>query len=142
MIKTLKYVLPVFILIAIMLSACASVYPASSLDGTSWKLVSYGPVASQIQALTEKDASLLFGTQGTISGNAGCNGFSGDYKATDSQLTIGKLMSTLMACADPLLQQEGAVLSTINGTIKYELEKDTLRIYSADEQTMLIFARQ
>ena len=141
--KIFNHVLPLFFLIALILAACASVAPAASLDGTSWKLVSYGSSASQTPAVADKDASLLFNTTtGTMSGNAGCNGFSGDYKAADGQLTTGKMMSTLMACAEPFMQQESAVLSTLNGMLKYEVEKDILRIYSADGQSLLIFARQ
>jgi len=40
------------------------------------------------------------------------------------------------------MQQESVVLATLNGTLKVELEKDTLRIYSADGQSLLTFARQ
>jgi heat shock protein HslJ len=140
--KTIKNFLPLLVLIVFALSACGSAQPAATLAGTSWKLVSYGPVASQIAAVADKDANLDFDTQGMMSGNVGCNGFSGDYKATDGQLTPGQIESTMMACDDPLMQQESAVLTTLNGTLKYEIEKDTLRIYSSDGQTLLTFVRK
>jgi len=133
-----------FVLAVLMLSACGSSTPAAAtLEGTHWKLVSYGSPSSPTPAVADTEATLLFDQQqGQVSGKAGCNGFSGDYKQADGQLMLGQLTSTLMACSDPLMQQESAVLAALNGTVKYELEKDTLNIYSADGQSLLTFARQ
>jgi len=140
--KSIKVLLPLFLLTVFALSACGSAPAVATLDGTSWKLVSYGPVATQIPAVADASASLLFDTNGRMSGNAGCNSYSGDYKAANGQITPGQMVSTMMACADLRMTQEAAVLGVLNGTLKYEIEKDTLRIYSADGKTMLTFARQ
>jgi heat shock protein HslJ len=42
---------------------------------------------------------LDFGDQGFVSGNTGCNRFQGRASVTDSQLMLGQLASTRMACA-------------------------------------------
>jgi heat shock protein HslJ len=44
--------------------------------------------------------TLRFGQDGTLSGNAGCNNFSGTYKIKGNQLQIGQVGATKMACMD------------------------------------------
>jgi heat shock protein HslJ len=140
--KTLVILL---LLTVLVLSACgaqpAATQPAATLEGTSWKLVSYGPVDSQTPAVADVETSLMFDAQGRMSGKAGCNGFSGDYKAADGTLTPSQLMTTLMACSDPLMTQESAVLAVLNGALHYEIKQDTLSITSADGNSMLVFTR-
>ncbi len=140
--KNPLFLLPLLLLSLIILSACGNAQPVATLNGTSWKLISFGPVANPTLAVSDSKASLLFDNQGRMSGNAGCNGFSGDYKYANGQLMPGTLMSTMMACSDSLMQQESAMLETLNGTLKIEIDKDTLRIYSADGQSLLTFSRQ
>lgn len=139
--KTNLQLLVLLLVAVLILSACGS-SPAATLDGTSWKLVSYGPLTSQNLAVADATTSLIFDNQGKMSGNTGCNGFSGDYKASADKLTPGALMSTLMACSDPLMTQESVILSTLNGALNYKIDNDVLSIYSADGQTLLIFTRQ
>jgi heat shock protein HslJ len=138
--KTRNVLVYMLLLSAIILSACAQ--PAASLAGTTWKLVSYGPADKQVQAAQGQDFTLTLDAQGVISGNAGCNSFSGEYKAADGQFTTDKVASTMMACADPLMQQESAVFATLNGTSKYTLDKDTLSISSSDGLSKLIYTRK
>jgi heat shock protein HslJ len=138
--KTKNILLFLFVISAMIFSGCAQAAP--SLAGSSWKLVSYGPADKQVQAAADQDSTLSLDAQGVISGNAGCNSFSGEYKAADGKLVTDKVASTLMACADSLMQQESAVFATLNGTSQYAIDKDALSITSADGQSKLIYSRK
>jgi len=122
--KMKKYVL--FLLVAsLVLSGCAS--QGKSLEG-SWTLTSYGPGASPIPSVADSQASITFNNDGTISGNSGCNSFGGEYKVDGDQVTFNALVSTLMACSEPLMAQEGIVYQVLNGTASYEIKGEILTI--------------
>ncbi|MEP7135901.1 MAG: META domain-containing protein [Chloroflexota bacterium] len=123
-----------------MLAACTSGTPAS-LSG-KWKLVSYGPASSQTSAVADVDASIEFGSDGKMNGNVGCNGFGGDYKVKGDEITFGPVMSTLMACADPIGMQEASVLAALNQTATFALDGNTLTITSADGTSIIVLARK
>ena len=113
------------------LSACASRGIISALAGTSWKLVSYGATGNQTPAAPGVESSLIFGSDGQVSGNLGCNGFGGEYEVKDGQLVLGPLVSTLMACPEPQMTQESTAFQVLTGTVLFEVAGDTLTIYDA-----------
>jgi heat shock protein HslJ len=89
-------------------------------------------------AVPDVDASLIFGEDGTISGNVGCNSLGGEYTVDGDQITFNNLASTLMACDDVLMDQESAVLQVLSGTARFEIENETLTIVNSD--MTLVFA--
>src|SRR5687768_12904955 len=92
------YLLTMFVLAGVMISACAG-GTSASLTGT-WELVSYGSPANPTLAAPEVDTSIIFDEGETISGNVGCNDFGGDYRVDGDKITFGPISSTLMMCAD------------------------------------------
>lgn len=115
-----------YLLIAgLVLSACSA--GEKSLVGR-WTLTAYGRAASPIPAVADSQASIDFKADGTLSGTSGCNGFGGDYKADGKQITFTGLVSTLMACQEPLMSQEGTMFSVLNGTAEYKIEDNKLTI--------------
>ncbi len=123
------------------ISACAYKLPRASLGGTSWVLVSYGSVGKQTPSTPGMQTSLIFATDGKVSGNLGCNGFSGNYSVKDDKLVFGPLASTLMACSKPLMTQEGAAFQVLTGTVRFIVEGDSLTIYAESDNTTLTFVR-
>lgn len=120
------------IIVIIILAACGGPGTATELAGTSWKLVSYGAVANPTPAIPEVNATLTFDVQ-RLSGNAGCNSFGGDYNLSGSEISFGQIVSTMMACQEPLrMQQEQAVLHIFSGTARLNLENNRLTITSSD----------
>lgn len=139
--KQSLYFLTMFLLAGIMLSACSD-GTSASLTGT-WKLVSYGDPANPTPAAPEVDTYVIFGEDGTISGNAGCNNFGGDYKVHGDKITFGFISSTLMMCADPAIaDQESAVLNTFTETVTFVMDGDTLTLTSADGRSVVVLARK
>ena len=116
----------------LVLSACSSQSTPAKLAGTSWTLLSYGPEGNQVHAALGTETNLVFGMDGQVSGSLGCNSFSGDYKIQDGKLVFGLLASMLMACPELQMTQEGAAFLVLTGTVRFNIEEDTLTIYDAN----------
>ena len=119
-----KYVLSLLI-IGFVLSACsAKNQDASAALLGSWKLNSY----DSVPAVTHASAELTFNDNGTITGNSGCNGFGGKYKVAGDQVTFSEVDSTLMACDEPHMSQEGAVHQVLNNAATFKIEGNRLTL--------------
>jgi heat shock protein HslJ len=128
--------------LAVSLSACAAAGSATGLAGSSWELVSYGPVGSQIAAAPGIDTQVDFGSDGRVSGNVGCNGFSGDYEEKNGSLIFDQMLSTMMACDEPRMSQESAVLQVMNGTARFEVNGGLLTIHAADGGSAITLSKR
>ena len=126
------------ILIATLLTACAGTI---TLNGTTWELVSYGPVDNPTMALPDVDATISFDDDDNLKGNVGCNGFFGEYEVSGNTISTGPLASTMMACETPQMDQEYAVLMLLNGTLDFESDGATLTIFSEDGTSALHLTR-
>ena len=137
-------VLTIICVTALILSACAFLDAQASqpnLVGTSWTLISYGNVADQSPAVSGVPTSLIFAMDGQVSGNLGCNGFSGNYKVKDGKLEFGALASTLMACPDPQMVQEGSAFQVLSDTVSFSMARDLLTIYDSTGNFALKLSR-
>lgn len=126
-----------FALAVVALGACVPVQAqgggnTSPLAGTSWRLVELNgqPVVSGGETLTlQFDAD-----EPRVSGNGGCNQFSGDYAQNGASLHIGPLASTRRACVDPAAgAQETAYFQALESTTRYAIERGHLVLYSGNE---------
>ena len=127
-----KYSLTLFI-VCLVVSACTAKTeePAASLIG-AWKLTAYGPANAPSPAVAGSEAGLTFNEGGTLTGNSGCNGLSGDYTVEGDQITFGQIVSTLMACEDPRMAQEDAVHKVLTDTAGFKIEGNTLTLTNHD----------
>lgn len=122
-----------FVLLAIclVLAGCTSGEGSRSLVG-SWTLTSYGPADSPAPALPDVDASVTFDADGGVGGTTGCNQFGGTYVASGTEITFESVVSTLIACPDPQMDQEAAILRVLSDTATYTIEGNTLTITNKD----------
>lgn len=115
--------------------AFAAQTPAS-LEGT-WEITGYlvgsGETAAVHSPLVDTQPWLTFGPDGLVSGTAGCNQFSGGYGIEGSDITIGPLMSTMMACADDLMTQEAAVMQALEGAATWSVSGTTAELRGATD---------
>jgi heat shock protein HslJ len=69
---------------------------------------------------------------GKLSGGGICNRFFGDYTLTGEGLTIGGLGASMMACEQPLMDQERALFEALAKINRFEAEtRETLRLIGA-----------
>jgi heat shock protein HslJ len=102
------------------------------LAGT-WNLVSYGDPAAPTLVIPGTTVTLTF-APGGVSGNGGCNQFgSGTFSYENNSLSIGLLISTLMACVDGgVMEQESAYLAALQGAQTFAINGSQLQITYAD----------
>lgn len=106
--------------VTLFLAACASAAPQASapsplqLAGTQWRFVH---VAGHDVPPAVK-ATLVFESNGHVSGRAGCNGYGGPWSASNGALHFGSMISTKMACLEPAgaMQIEHDVFATLRET--------------------------
>lgn len=86
-------------------------------------------------------ATIRFGEDGRISGNASCNAFTGSFKLNAGMLTIAPLALTRKACVPQLMQQEQSIISVLQTVSHVQIDETGLLILQNDDGTM-ITARQ
>lgn len=82
--------------------------------------------------------TLEFTEDGKLYGHAGCNRYSGHYQLTGEGLSVGPLISTKMACAKPLMQQENRLLGVLQSVKRFEVDKSGALRVRGDEGQWLI----
>jgi heat shock protein HslJ len=98
--------------------------PPETLNDTGW-----GIAAIDGEAIAPAETYALQFFDGRLSGQAGCNRFSGTYAEARGTLTPGPIMSTRMACPGPRMTHERKMLRLLGGAV---------RIAYPDGDTMLL----
>jgi len=118
---------------------------SQDLAGSSWEVIAYN---NGKQAVTSVMAGSTitadFGKDGTLSGNAGCNEYSGPFKATGDQISIGPLTSTRMFCNDPagVMDQEAQYLAALETAATYQIEGTVLELRTKDGALAVQYSRK
>jgi heat shock protein HslJ len=104
--------------------------PDRALWGTKWVVdtVIEGQVASSVPQGAE--AFVAYDDKDRFAGNTGCNGMGGTSVIDETRSTIrfAEVITTKMACEDDRMRLERAVLSTLQGDVRYEIEADVLKL--------------
>ena len=132
------------ILLLVLLACSILGLPACGADGaaledTTWALQSYGETGNLKAVLADTEVTAEFvSAEGTVKGSAGCNSYSGGYELDKDTLALpGPLISTMMACPEPIMNQELEYLATLQAAESYSIDGDQLQITSGDK--VLIF---
>jgi heat shock protein HslJ len=114
---------------------------ATALVTYNWTLVSYagttgvlGPVMNGTHITAD------FGTDGTVSGSAGCNRYAAIYKVKEYALSITTPSSTEMYCPAPgVMEQETLYLSNLGNVQSIRVYEPDLNMYDATGRMILVF---
>ena len=122
-------------------------YKAQSqeLSGSSWETTAYNNGKQAVIGMLDGTTLTAdFGKDGTLSGNSGCNTYSGEYKVSGNQITIGPLASTMMACSEPegVMEQETQYLAALQSAAIYEIEGNVMQLRTKDDALAAIFNRK
>jgi heat shock protein HslJ len=134
-------ILTILVASSLVLSDCVARTDPATLGGTSWTLVSYGSVDNQTPAAAGIQTRLIFSANGQVSGNLGCNSFSGNYEVKAGKLVFGPLASTLMACPEPQMTQESTAFQVLTGTVRFTVAGSALTIYDISSAIVLTLSR-
>jgi heat shock protein HslJ len=81
-------------------------------------------------------------SDGQVSFSGGCNGHSGQATFAGDQLTVGPMMSTMMACDQPLMDQDAAVAAFLNAGVTVLLDGNNLALTGADGARIELLDRE
>ncbi|MBN8747073.1 META domain protein [Xylophilus ampelinus] len=112
-------------LAAVSLTACGSgISLDEPIEGPTWRLVLLGdqPVAPGDDPM--RNPQLQFDrSSGRLSGSGGCNRMSGSFTRSASQLKLGQIAATKMACGDPARNAlETQFFQALQATASYRLQ--------------------
>jgi heat shock protein HslJ len=105
----------------------AAVQPVT-LEGTQWDALAYNNGKGALQSLAASSAiTATFGSDGSLTGNAGVNQYTTTYTTSGDMMTIdAAIATTKMAGPEELMQQEAAYLAALPQTATYTIEGDEL----------------
>lgn len=109
------------------------------IAGTRWVL---GSVEGQPPVGTERPALSFMPDQTWITGNTGCNRFTGTFvRRGEDGIEIGPLASTRRFCAQPegVMQQEARILNLLESVDSYQASRTALVLF-IDAEPVLIYA--
>jgi heat shock protein HslJ len=123
------------------------VYTAQSQDlaGTEWDVTNYNNGNQAVVGVLEGTTlTASFDKDGNLSGNSGCNQYTGTYKVDGNQITIGPLASTMMMCSDPagVMDQEAQYLAALQSAASYRIEGNVLELRTKDDALAAMFNRK
>ncbi|BCX04233.1 MAG: META domain-containing protein [Candidatus Roseilinea sp.] len=117
----------------------------TDLVGMSWRALSYNNGKQAVVSLIAgTELTVAFDAEGRISGNAGCNAFTGSYRLEDDgKITIGPLAATRKLCNAPegVMEQEAQFLAALETAATYRIEGDRLQLRTADGAMAANFQR-
>ncbi|HEY8168979.1 MAG TPA: META domain-containing protein [Candidatus Limnocylindrales bacterium] len=127
----------------IVAAGCGAIGAAQggTLDGVTWQLASYLEDGAAVDVPEQVAATATF-ANGTVSGTNGCNAYNGPYVATGSSLTVGPLVSTLMACGPVQSALESAFMSRFQDAASYTSTATQLTVYDQTGAATMTFAPQ
>ncbi len=110
------------------------------LEGVRWVLVSYLNAAGEtVEVLAATEITAEFGPEGRVGGNSGCNTYFAGYTVDGNNLSISQAGSTMMACPEPIMQQEAQFLTMLQSASSFTVDGGQLSIAGADGEIVLSF---
>ena len=121
---------------ALMLTACGG--EGTSLTTTEWILTS---LEGQL-LIAEAPITAAFTDELQVAGVAGCNTYSGSYEVDGDMITFGLMATTLMACPQPVMEQEASYLAVLDRTQTFAAGDGTLTLYGTGGQELAVFVAE
>ena len=122
----------------------ATAYTPPALAGSEWNVVNVNNGKQAVVTLVaDSKITLNFGADGIVSGNSGCNTYSGGYETAGEKLKVGPLASTRMFCESPagVMDQEQQYLTALQNAATFEISADTLTIRDAEGAMQVVATR-
>lgn len=102
-----------------------------SLENTGWDIVGING-----RSFARADNYQFDFNEGRLSGQAGCNRFSGPYRERSGTLIAGPLIATRMACPGQRMADEQAVLRILGGPVRVAFPDGTTMVLASRAGTI------
>lgn len=108
---------------------------SDGLSGTEWTLATLGGT----EALADTSVSLSLMDDDELSGSGGCNRFTGTWQSGDDDaLTLNAGAMTMMACPEPIMNQETAFMTALADTRSHSRDDDELTLLNEAEEELAV----
>lgn len=112
-----------------LLTACASSGSSQELTGSIWLLTELNGE----EPLPDTNITAEFDQEGRVGGSSGCNSYGTSYNVDGNKITFGaETITTMMACPEPIMEQERNYLIALEATATFEINDDELILFNAD----------
>jgi heat shock protein HslJ len=130
------------VMAALTLAACGDDGSSSGGDVSAEDLDGRSFVATSMEGheIVEGSEITISFADGSVSVQAGCNTQNGGYEIEDGVLQVGQMVSTMMACDEPLMTQDEVVAGIVTGNPTIELDGDDLTLTAGDTAISLTAA--
>lgn len=121
-------------------TASGDTTPAAPIEETYWKVV--GLRGHQVAVFdNQTEPYVQFRREGhRVAGSGGCNRLAGGYSIAGDTLRFTPLITTKMACAQGM-EQEQKLLNALGAVTRYAIAGDTLRLYAGGDLMVRLEAR-
>jgi len=107
--------------------------PAALLQAGEWTVDDLAGKAP----VKDSKVTLTFGADGTLSGSSSCNRLATSYTLTGEGLSIKQGAGTMMACEQPIMEQESAFLAMLSQVNAFSIADDgALLLKTADGKSI------
>ena len=107
----------------------------AEITAIKWRAVSIGDEAIPANS----GIYIRFEVDGSIEGNAGCNGFFGSLEQRDSGVGVGPLGTTRMACPDPIMSREMSFIDAVQKMASFQSTSDSLSLMDEEGDVLVEF---
>lgn len=116
---------------------------AESLAGTSWNVTNINNGRQAVVSIVPgSTVTMVFDTEGRVSGTTGCNQFTASYSVDGNNLQFSSAATTRRACADPGVdEQEKAFLHAFESVRTMHIEGDLLVLRQEDGAMAIILKK-
>jgi len=110
--------------------------------GVNWRLFSYTDgKGGMANVIGEQPITALFRADGTLTGSSGCNQYTAGYSTSGSSIKITPGISTMMACAPAVMDQESRYFSLMSDATTYSINGDTMLLFDSSGKAILAYKR-
>lgn len=113
-------------------------YDAATPQG-SWEVTGLNLGTAITGPATGTTITAVFGSDGTLAGNAGCNQYNTTYTTDGATITIGPTAATKKLCPEPkgVMEQEAAYLQALETAKTFQLDGSALTLLT-DKGTIAV----
>jgi heat shock protein HslJ len=118
--------------------------PPASLTGVTWHATGINNgTGGVVSVVAGSDPTAMFDEAGNVSGDAGCNTFTGTAAVDGSSIKIGPLATTRKACADDAIStQETAYLAALEASTTFAIRGAILELRDDSGALMVGFEQR
>jgi putative lipoprotein len=118
--------------------AASSSETTVSLENTYWKLTRLGDDTVTVASKQPEPHLILNSGTGRATGSGGCNRMSGSYQLSGDRLSLGQMVSTMMACVEGM-ETEQAFLKALGQVNGWSITGRQLELEDAAGQVLARF---